>query len=61
MIASESASSLIFKLPDATERPILRRDITSLKSAGISLMPEGLEATLTERDLADVIAFLKAP
>jgi hypothetical protein len=30
-----------------------------LKSAGISLMPEGLEAAMTPQSLADLIAYLK--
>ncbi|MEN3942832.1 PVC-type heme-binding CxxCH protein [Prosthecobacter sp. SYSU 5D2] len=60
LIASESASSVNFKMPDGSSRNILRQDITTLRSLGISLMPEGLEATLTPQDLADLIAFLKA-
>ncbi len=60
LIASENATSITFKLPDATLRPILRNEITALQSTGISLMPEGLEAALTTQDLADVIAFLRS-
>jgi putative membrane-bound dehydrogenase-like protein len=59
LIASESASSVNFKMPDGSSRNILRQDITTLRSLGVSLMPEGLEATLTPQDLADLLAFLK--
>jgi len=33
--------------------------VASLKSTGISLMPEGLEAAMTPQALADLIAYLK--
>lgn len=59
LIASENATSITFKLPDASLRPILRSEIGALQSTGISLMPEGLEAALTPQDLADVITFLR--
>ena len=58
LIASENATSITFKLPDASLRPVLRGEIAALQSTGISLMPEGLEAALNAQDLADVIAFL---
>lgn len=60
LLSSENAVSITLKLPDATTRAILRRDIASLQSANISLMPEGLEAGLSKQDLADLIAFLRS-
>jgi hypothetical protein len=38
---------------------MLRNEVVSLKSAGISLMPEGLEQAMTTQSLADLIAYLK--
>jgi len=61
LLAGEAGASLTFKLPDATTRTLRRDQITDLKSIGLSLMPEGLEATLTPRDLADLIHFLRQP
>ena len=61
LLSSENAVSITLKLPDATTRPLLRRDIASLKSVNLSLMPEGLEAGLSRQDLADLIAFLRTP
>jgi putative membrane-bound dehydrogenase-like protein len=61
LIASENASSITFKLADASLRPVLRTEIEALHSNDISLMPEGLEATLTSQDLADLILFLRQP
>ncbi|MEQ1858925.1 MAG: PVC-type heme-binding CxxCH protein [Chthoniobacteraceae bacterium] len=59
LMASETGTSITFKLADGTQRPVLRKDIKSLRSANASLMPEGLEAAMTPQDLADLIGFLR--
>jgi putative heme-binding domain-containing protein len=59
LVASETGNSLTFKAADGTTRVILRQDVASLQSTGLSLMPEGLEAGLTPQDLADLISYLK--
>jgi len=61
LLTGEAGASLTFKLPDATTRTLRRDEITDLKSTGLSLMPEGLETTLTPQDLADLIHFLRQP
>ena len=61
IIAAETGNSLVLKLPDGKTRTLLRADITSLHSANLSLMPEGLETGLSKADLADVIRFLQTP
>jgi hypothetical protein len=40
------------------QETILRQNIESMSSSGISLMPEGLETAISPQDLADLIAFL---
>jgi putative heme-binding domain-containing protein len=60
LIATETANSVTFKLPDGTSRAVLRKEIASLESTRTSLMPAGLEAGLDEQKLADLIAFLRA-
>lgn len=60
LIAGESASGITLKQLDGTNRNLLRNEIVSLKSADVSLMPEGLEASITIEEMADLIAFLKA-
>lgn len=60
LIAGESASGITLKQLDGTERNLLRNEIVSLKSADVSLMPEGLEATVSIEEMADLIAYLKA-
>lgn len=61
MIASETAGNLTLKRADGGTDTVLRSEIKSLTSPGISLMPEGLEATITPQQMADLIAYLTAP
>jgi putative heme-binding domain-containing protein len=61
LITSETAGNLTLKRADGGTDTVLRSEIKSLTSPGISLMPEGLEAAITPQQMADLIAFLKAP
>jgi len=61
LIASETAGNLTLKRADGGTDTVLRSEINSLTSPGISLMPEGLEAIITPQQMADLIAYLKAP
>jgi len=59
MIIEESGGSLTLQILDGTKRSLLRSEIKSLESIGLSAMPEGLEAALDPQKLADVIAFIQ--
>ncbi len=59
VIATETSASLTLKMAGNVTKSVLRSDVASLKSTGISLMPEGLEAAMTPQSLADLIAYLK--
>lgn len=59
LIKSETASSITIRLPEGKEETILRTDVDELKSSGLSLMPVGVEKTITIEQMADLIAFLK--
>ncbi|MBL9182564.1 MAG: c-type cytochrome [Verrucomicrobiaceae bacterium] len=59
VIATETSASLTLKMAGNITKSVLRSDVASLKSTGISLMPEGLEAAMTPQSLADLIAYLK--
>lgn len=61
IIAAETGNSLMLKLPDGKTRTLLRTDIAALHSSNVSLMPEGLEAGLSQAEVADLIRFLQAP
>lgn len=61
LIASETAGNLTLKRADGGTDTVLRSEIKTLTSPGISLMPEGLEAAITPQQMADLIQYLKAP
>jgi putative heme-binding domain-containing protein len=61
IVATETSSSLTLKLPGNIVRAVLRSEVKELKSTQTSLMPDGLEATLTEQSLADLMAYLRTP
>jgi putative heme-binding domain-containing protein len=59
LITSETPASIVLKGADGIEQSVARSEVKSLKSTGMSLMPEGLEAALTPQQIADVMAFLQ--
>ncbi len=58
LLAAETAASITLRGQEGKEQVLLRRDLESLSSTGISLMPEGMEKDLSRQDLADLAAFL---
>lgn len=61
MVAAETASSVTLRRAESASDTVLRVDIDELKSTGLSIMPEGLEKSITVQDMADIIAFLMQP
>jgi putative membrane-bound dehydrogenase-like protein len=59
LIAAETASSVSLRQPENKTLTLLRVDIETLKSNGVSLMPEGFEKHLSHQQLADLIGFVK--
>jgi putative membrane-bound dehydrogenase-like protein len=59
VIAGETAAGLTLKRAQNQTDTVLRADIDEVQSTGRSLMPEGLEKTITIAEMADLIAFLK--
>ena len=41
------------------DQTILRSHIADIRASSISLMPEGLEDSMTRQDISDVIAYLR--
>ncbi len=58
LLARESDTTVTLKLAGGTESTFSRAQLTSLKSEGRSLMPEGLETGLTQADVAGLLAWL---
>jgi putative membrane-bound dehydrogenase-like protein len=59
LIAAETAASLTLKRAENQTDTVLRQDVEEVRSTGTSLMPEGLEKTVTVEEMADLLAFLK--
>lgn len=58
LISEESAGGITLRAGDGSEQKLLRADIASMESMGVSLMPDGLEATLSKQQMSDLIAYL---
>src|SRR5208283_4605071 len=58
IVASETANSVTLRRQEGKEDVILRSDIEEMTASGHSFMAEGLEKELTQRDMADLIAFV---
>ncbi len=61
LIVDDGPVSVRMKRPDGTTETIFRRDIESLSGSAASVMPEGIETTVSPDSMADLIAFLRAP
>jgi putative heme-binding domain-containing protein len=59
LIAAETASSVTLKRAEGQTDVILRQDIEQLASSGVSLMPEGVEKTISVAEMSDLLSFLK--
>jgi putative membrane-bound dehydrogenase-like protein len=60
IIASETATSLTVRRGGGAQDTILRAHIAEMTNTGLSLMPEGLEKTISKPEMADLVAFLRA-
>lgn len=58
IIASEAATSMTLLRAGGAEDTILKQDIETIRSTGLSIMPEGWEETFTRQQLADLLAFI---
>ncbi len=59
LIAAETAASLTLKRAENHSDTVLRQDIDEVRSTGVSLMPEGLEKTISVEEMGDLLHFLK--
>jgi putative heme-binding domain-containing protein len=60
VILNQTADSIVLATQGRLEVPIARRSIEAIEPGRVSLMPRGLDANLTEGDLADLVAFLQS-
>ena len=60
LIESEGAGSLTLRQVDGTPAVVFRSQVKSLTATGLSLMPEGLEGSITPTEMADLISYLRS-
>lgn len=58
MISRETAAAVELHDTEGTMTTVLRREIEAMKSTRLSLMPEGLEESMSPEAMADLIAYL---
>jgi len=58
LIFRETADALHLRMTDLAEVRIARKDVEEITPSAVSLMPDGLEKTLTRQQLCDVLEFL---
>lgn len=61
ILLRDDPSGVSLRLPGGTESAFSRADIAALDRPARSLMPDGVEAGLSDADLADLLAFLMQP
>ncbi len=59
VVATETPTSITLRRADGKEDVILRSNLATLRSTGLSLMPVGLEKELKPQDVADLFAYLR--
>ena len=59
VIHRESADAIHLRMADKPEEKIAREDIEEMIALPISVMPQGLEKTISRSDLSDLIAYLR--
>lgn len=59
VIATETSTAVTLKQPEGKIVTVPRDEIEELKNNGVSLMPVGLERTITPEQMADLISFIK--
>lgn len=59
IIVSENNESIVLKLPGGATHTIMKTDIQSIAPMSVSLMTEGLESSVSKKDMADLLEYIK--
>jgi len=59
LLTAESGASITLVRAENQKDVVLRKDIESIDSTGVSLMPDGLESKISVQEMADLLGFLK--
>lgn len=58
-VVSETDNGLTLRTATGADESVLRSNIETLTNSGLSLMPDGLEKTMSKEDMANLIEYLK--
>ncbi len=58
IIEGETSTTVELLLADGKKRSILRSEIETMQNSGLSLMPQGLEKSISPDDMCDLIEFI---
>jgi putative heme-binding domain-containing protein len=58
LVAEDNDQRIVLRLPGDAEEIVPRNNINYLRESKLSMMPEGIEHSLSRKDLADLFAFL---
>jgi putative membrane-bound dehydrogenase-like protein len=61
LLVAETPTSITLRQAESKEQIILRKDVDEARAMSVSMMPEDLQKTVTPRDLADLLAWLRTP
>jgi putative heme-binding domain-containing protein len=61
VLASETSGSISIKQANGETRSIAREEMEMLRNTGRSLMPDGLESTISITDMRDLLEYLRQP
>lgn len=61
LLAEETSISLSIKATGGAMRTVTRTEIEKLQNLNVSLMPEGMETSITIQEMADLLAYLVSP
>lgn len=61
IVVKETADELVLATGPQQSQPLARRDVAEIHPSKVSLMPQGFATQLTRQELADLLAYLKAP
>ncbi len=60
VVSAETPTSLTLTRPDGMRETILRQHISMLSNTRLSFMPEGLEKTVSQQEMTDLLGYLLA-
>lgn len=60
ILVSQTQQSIVLRRPDLSQERLSTKEVTSLTPSPLSLMPAGLEKTMTPAQLADLLAYLQS-